>query len=381
MKVCILSHCFPPAQGAAELYIGNLAEELAKIGLEIVVVTNAFDAALPAFEEHKNLKIYRFANRFPSAFHNYGFMSELMPVLKKVYEKEKFNLLHSEHVFPVPKAGKFAEENKIPHVAVIEGISKVSLYSKLVYLTHKLVLPRSHFDILVAWSKFLSEEFLKKWGIDENKIRIIPGAVDTRKFNPFVSGTQLRNALADSGKIIFAAKPLNHTNALGLAYVIKAMKEVVGEHDCKLLIGGDGRKRKDLEELTRRLGLQEYVKFLGWIKQEKIPEYYTAADVVVDSIIYRHAGSVTVLESLASGKPNVLCDIECLPGENSFPSSNIAVLVKPGDEKDMARGIITLLEDEALGKKIGANAWNFVKENFSIEKIALRYKELYEELL
>jgi glycosyltransferase involved in cell wall biosynthesis len=380
MKVCILSHCFPPAQGAAELYIGNLAEELAKIGLEIVVITNAFDAALPAFEK-REIKIYRFANRFPPSFHNFGFMLELAPVLKKVYEKEKFNLLHSEHVFPVPKAGKFAEENRIPHVAVIEGISKISLYSKLVYLTHKFVLPRSHFDALVAWSKFLSEEFLKKWGIEENKIRIIPGGIDTEKFNPFVDSKELRNTLADPNqKLIFTAKPLNYTNVLGLAYVIKAMK-AVKEHDCKLLIGGDGRKRKDLEKLARNLDLQKHVKFLGWIRQEKIPEYYAAADVVVDSIIYRHAGSVTVLESLASGKPNVLCDIECLPGENSFPSNDIAMLVKPRDEKDMARGIITLLEDEAIGEKIGMNAWNFVKENFSIDKIALQYKNLYEELL
>lgn len=384
MKVCILSHCFSPAQGAAELYIGNIAEELAKIGVEVVVITNAFDPALPLFEDHGNLKIYRFANHFPTLLKNYGFMFEVMPTLKKVYEKERFDLLHSEHVFPVLKAGKFAEKHKIPHIVVIEGISRVSPYSKLIYLTHRLALPRAHFDILVSWSRFLSEEFFKKWGIDENKVRIIPGGLDIERFNPYTDGGQLRKSLLDSDatKLIFTAKPMNYTNVLGLAYIIKAMPHVIKEYkNCKLIIGGDGRKREDMEKLVEDLGIQQYVKFVGWIPQEKIPEHYAASDIVVNSIVYRHAGSVKVLESLSSGKPNVLCNIECLPGENSFPTEDITVLVKPGDEKDMAEGILKLLNNEELGEKLGNNAWNLIRDNFSIEKIAKDYKKLYEELV
>ncbi|MBU2560605.1 glycosyltransferase family 4 protein, partial [archaeon] len=150
---------------------------------------------------------------------------------------------------------------------------------------------------------------------------------------------------------------------------------------CKLIIGGDGRRKKDAEKLAIDLGLQDHIKFIGWIKQDDIPAYYAASDVVVNSIIYRHAGSVKVLESLSSGKPNVLCNIESLPGENSFPTEYIAMLVKPKDAHDMARGILALLNDEELGKRLGNNAWNFIRDNFSIENIAKDYKKLYEELV
>ena len=98
MKVCILSHCYPPSQGAAELYIGNLANELTKLGFEIVVITNAYDSTLPAFEEQENVKIYRFSNRFPPAFHNYGFMLGLGPTLKNVYENTQEVTLRSLEV-------------------------------------------------------------------------------------------------------------------------------------------------------------------------------------------------------------------------------------------------------------------------------------------
>jgi glycosyltransferase involved in cell wall biosynthesis len=384
MKVCILSHCFWPQQGAADLYIWNLARELSKRGLEIVVITNAFNDEAPLFEEHENVRIYRFSNRFPHIFNNYGFMLGLGPTLKKVYEKEKFDLLHSEHVFPMIKGGKFAKKNNIPHVAVIEGISKVSLYSKLIHMTHRLVIPNSHFDMLVAWSKFLKDEFLVKWGISGDKIKIIPGALDLNKFNPKKDGTKLRENLlgSEKEKLILTVTPMNYTNVIGLAYTIKAMPEVIMEYKkCKLIVAGDGRGRKDMEKLASELGLKDHIEFIGWIKQEDITKYYAAADVIVTSTVYRHAGSVKVLESLSSGRPNALCNIESLPGENSFPTEDIAVLVKPEDESDMARGILNLLNDEELGERLGNNAWNFIKDNFSIEGIAKDYEKLYGELV
>jgi glycosyltransferase involved in cell wall biosynthesis len=307
-------------------------------------------------------------------------MFRLRSKLEEVYTRERFDLLHSEHVFPVMAAEKFSKRRKIPHVATIEGISKETLHSKFVYAIYRLVFPRVNPDVLVVWSRFIEKEFLRKWGIKGDNIRVIPGGIDTDKFNPSVNGGRVRETLGKK-KIIFTAKPMYKTNALGLAYVIKAMKYVLKERsDCTLVIGGNGRKRGELEALVRRLGIQKNVAFTGWINQEKIPAYYAASDVVVDSIIYHHAGSVTVLESLASGKPNVLCNIECLPGENSFPSEDISVLVKPRDSEDMAKGIIRLLEDEKYGKKLGRNAWNFISRNFSINRVASEYKRLYEEI-
>lgn len=383
MKVCILSHCFPPSQGAAELYIGDLARELSKLGLELTVVTVAYDPRVPTFEEKSGIKIHRLSNGFPLAFKNFGFMFNVNSFLEKVWEKENFDVLHSEHIFPIPRGGGFAEKKGIPHVAVIEGISRLSLYSKFVYLAHRYCLPRSSFRVLVSWSRFLIDEFFNKWGINEGKIRIIPGAIDVRKFNPYVNGSKIREALVGEkdSKVIFTAKPLNHTNALGMTYIIRAMKNVLEEHgESLLIIAGDGRKKEELQRLALNMGLGERVRFIGWVPQEDLPRYYAASDIVVDSIIYRHAGSVTVLESLASGKPNVLCDIECLPGENSFPSSDIAVLVKPRDAQAMAKGIIKLLEDEKYGKKLGRNAWNFIARDFSIDRVAFEYKRLYEEI-
>jgi glycosyltransferase involved in cell wall biosynthesis len=383
MKICILTHDFPPGQGAALLYIDSLVRELVKLGIEIIVITILHDKNSAQIEKGENLTVYRFPVRGPSFLNNFEYGIRLLPFLEKIYKKEKFDLIHSEHVFPILNAGIFSKRKNIPHIAVIEGISKISLYSKLVYLAHKFLLPRSHFDVLISWSQFLIDEYFKKWCIDERKIEIISGGIDINKFNPFVDGTEIKEKLkTNDEKIIFTAKPLYKTNALGIAYIIKAMKYVFEKYDnCKLVIAGDGRKRKDLEKLAKDLNLEEKVEFLGGINQEKIPNYYKAADLVVNSLIYRHAGSMTILESLASGTPMVLTRIECLPGKKCVPTDDIAILVDPANDKDIARGILTLLKNEELGEKLGENAWKFIRMNFSMDKIARDYKKLYESLI
>jgi glycosyltransferase involved in cell wall biosynthesis len=383
VKVCILTHSFPPAQGAAERYISDLSQELRRLGIEVTVLAAAYDPDLPLEEEREGIRVYRSPVRAPPGFHNIGFLLQLLPRLKEVHGRERFDLLHSEHVFPVWQAGRFAKENRIPHLAVIEGISRVSLYSKFVCLTHRLVLPRAHYDLLVAWSRFLVEEFFQRWGLDDGRVRIVPGAVDTRFFYPREPPGDLRKRLSPDGKtILFTAKPLGKTNVLGLSYVLEAMVQVLREYpECRLIIGGDGRKKRDLEALARRLGIRDSVAFVGWISQERMPEYYAASDIVIDSITYRHAGSVTVLESLASGRPNVLTRIECLPGEESIPSEEVAVLVRPKDPEDMARGILELLQDPERGRRLGERGWRLVRDRFSMERVAREYQRLYEELL
>ena len=383
MRVCIASHCFPPTQGAAQLYIGGLARKLARQGIKVRVATVAFSQNAPATEEMDGVIVHRIPNPLPYNFKNFGFMGNVSTLLGRIWEEEPFDVLHSEHVFPLPSGGVFAARKGIPHVGVIEGISRVSLYSKLVYLTHRYYLPRSRYTTLVGWSRFLVERYFKKWGIHEDKVRVIPGAVDIRQFNPQVDGSRIRRALLGGrhSKIVLTAKPLYHTNALGIRYVLKAMKEVVRKHrDAVLIVAGDGRKKKELQGLARSLGLGEHARFIGWVPQHELPRYYAAADVIVDSIVYSHAGSVTVMESLASGRPNVLCDIECLPGEESFPSRDIAVLVRPMDPVSMAEGIVRLLEDQGHGRAIGRSAWKYVSRNFSMDTVASRYRELYEEL-
>ena len=382
MKICFLTHAFPPAETATASYSNSFVSELLKNDLEVVAITSKRNNSTNVIEHQDNLSVYRVDFQLPIFADFFEFMMKVATILKGVHKIENFDLVHSEHLFPAPYAGRFAKDNRLPHIVTIEGVSSVSPYSKFLFEVHKLLLPRISYDMIVSWGKYVLEKYFLKWGVNENKSMVIPGAVDTKMFNPNVDGSFVRDKFVGVEKIIFTAKPMYLTNALGMAHIIKAIKLVANEfQDFKLVVGGDGRMYNKLVNLTNRLGLADKVKFEGWIPQREMPKYYKAVDIIVDSFIFTHPGSITALESLASGTPNVLTEIECLPGEINVPPKDIAILSKPADEKSIANGIITLLDDEKLGKKIGKNAVKFIETNFSIENVVKRYINLYYEVL
>lgn len=382
MKLCFLTHAFPPAQTAAASYSKNFVKELLSNGFEVVVITTTRNNETSAVEKSGDLTVYRINLGLPIFSDFLEFMTKVSSIVGKVYEKESFDLTHSEHLYPAVYSGIFAKKHKIPHVVTIEGVSNVSPYSKMLFQLHKFLLPKISYDALVSWGRFVLENYFLKWGVDKSKCSVIPGAVDINEFSPAVSGSEIKKKLVNREKLIFTAKPMYLTNALGISLIIKAMKIVSNENkNCKLIVGGTGRMLNRLVSLTKDLKLTEQVKFIGWVPQNKMPNYYKAADIIVDSFVFSHPGSVTALESLSSGTPNVLTEIECLPGEVNVPTKDIAVLSKPSDPESIADGILKLLNDVELGNKVGKNARKFIEKEFSVEKVTQSYMKLYEELI
>lgn len=381
MRVCFITHTYPPAETAAALYSKNFVSELVKAGIDVVLITASRDGR-KTVEGLDRLTIYRVPLKMPIALDFFEILVRVMSTLGSVYEKGGFDLVHSEHLFPSIYSGRFAEKNKLPHVVTIEGVSDVSLYSKALFQYHKFWLSKIKADIIVPWSRFLIDDYFLNWGVGEEKFAVIPSGIDLSKFNPHVNGKTLREQFDESKKTIVSAKPLYYTNALGISYTIRAMKTVSDQYnDCQFIIAGTGRMENFLKRLTRKLNLEDSIKFMGWVPQSEIPKFYNASDVIVDNFIFRHPGSITVLESLASGKPNVLTKIECIPGEDNIPKDEIAMLSNARDEDSIAEGILTLLNDSKLCKQIGNNAWGFVKKNFDIREVAKRYIGLYEGLV
>lgn len=380
MKVCFITHSYPPAETAAASYSKSFVSELVKSGIDVVLIT-ASRNQLKSIEKHEGLTIYRLPLEMPIAIDFLEFLSKVSVILNKVHEKENFELIHSEHLFPAIYAGDFAYKNNLPHIVTIEGVSNVSIYSKILFQYHKFWLPRIKADKIVSWSRFLIDDYFLKWGIKKDKMDVIPGVVDINKFNPFVRYSH-RKGLGNKKKQIITAKPFYFTNALGILYTIKAMKYVIERYkDCELVIGGTGRMESVLKNFVKNVDLGNCIKFLGWVPHNDMPMFYRAADVVVDSFVFRHPGSITVLESLASGTPNVLTKIECVPGEKNIPNNSIAVLSNPKDSESIGNGILKLLENKNYGKRLAKNAWEFVKGNFTFEKIIKKYKTLYETIL
>ena len=140
----------------------------------------------------------------------------------------------------------------------------------------------------------------------------------------------------------------------GLQFLLEAciILKTKGYHNFTLLVVGDGAEREELEVFSKNHGLEDCVKWAGWVGYGSLGSYFHNADVFVLPTLEDTWGMV-VLESMTFGKP-VLCSKFAgasemvLEGENGY-------LFDPHNPEELAKVMCRFIEEPnliaAMGKK------------------------------
>lgn len=145
----------------------------------------------------------------------------------------------------------------------------------------------------------------------------------------------------------------------------------------RFVVLGDGVMRAELEEMRRRLGLEDTVVFAGWIKDAArvaVPHF----DVFFQPSLWE-AMSIATLEAMAAGVPVVATRV----GENPYviEHGTDGLLVEPGDVDAMARELMKVIDDPALRRQLGAAARGKISSHFTVEHMTRAYEQIYEDLV
>lgn len=218
-----------------------------------------------------------------------------------------------------------------------------------------------------AWAKKrLKEEF----GI--NSTTIYHG-IDLNKFNPFI--TKINKAhlgIDDNEKVILWAGELGpHKDPSTL---IRAIPLVLREYpNTKFLICGKGPWESYAINLAKKLSLERSLRFLGHVKD--LNYFYVSSDVFVSTSGTDTFGFV-VAEAMACGKPVIVSN----RGAPQEVIGDAGLIFEYDCPWNLADKIITLLENEDLSRKLGAKAYKRIVENFTWEKAARKYLEIYKSV-
>lgn len=153
--------------------------------------------------------------------------------------------------------------------------------------------------------------------------------------------------------------------------LIRAMQDV--KADVELVLVGDGPNKEHCKKVVCELGMINRVKFLG--ERSDIPELVTQAYIGVQSSIWEGFG-LTAVEMMAAHKPVIATNVNGL----KQVVEGAGYLFEVGDSKTLAFYINELLKNEALYAKIADRCCERSKE-YDIEKMAIRYQNVYQELL
>ncbi|MBV9386690.1 MAG: glycosyltransferase family 4 protein [Chroococcidiopsidaceae cyanobacterium CP_BM_ER_R8_30] len=162
-------------------------------------------------------------------------------------------------------------------------------------------------DRFIVLSKAFGNILNQKYRVDESKIHVIPGGVDLARFQPNLSRQQARAQLNWPQDRIILFTPRRLVQRMGLDKLLTAIAQIKPRiPDVWLAIAGLGPQQSALKQQATELGLNDQVRFLGFLPDDQLPLAYQAADLSVMPSQNLEGFGLTLLESLACGTP-VLC--------------------------------------------------------------------------
>jgi len=254
-----------------------------------------------------------------------------------------------------------------PHIRAINSFHILTPVSSAIRLCNRLV---SCLQDTVTSVCTPGVELLAANGVPKKKIKLLHNAVEPDYWCGG-EGSTLRNELGVSENTFVMLYAARLAEGKGHEYLLKAVSKMQG--DLCLVLAGDGEKEAELRALTQELGLDGYVRFLGFRNDMK--NLYTGADVTVCPS-ESEALSFMILESLASGTPVVATRVggnsDIITGEDDG-----GILVGYGDSEELAATLEKLRTDEALRYRISENGKARIRSEFHIDAFTAALSALY----
>nr|MBU1327583.1 glycosyltransferase [Candidatus Omnitrophota bacterium] len=330
-------------------------------------------------------KIYLHLNEF--------FMNTVRWIEKN---KKNYSLIHSHYWYSGSVALKLKDYFEIPMVHNCHSLGRVKYnvleeekppFADMRLLEEELILRRA--NAVIASTPQEVKNILDLYNVTGENIDLIRAGVDERLFRPIEKTEAIKETGLDFEKTILFIGRI--TKAKGLRILIKALKkvEIDFNKELKLLIvGGDisgamhseieSREKKYIKKQINELNLSDDVIFLGPIDREKLPYYYSLADICVIPSLYESFGLVAV-EAMACGTPVIASKAGGLA--HTVKNGYSGLHFVPGRSDHLAKRILGIITDSEKLREMGINARIRASIEFGLERTVRQIKVLYVSLI
>ncbi len=298
--------------------------------------------------------------------------------LTQVIKQGDFNIVHSH--LSSACLYSFLASFFIPDVKLIHtthGVDTVGPEhdSMLTGLRYRIF--ASRIAKIVAVSEHTKSKYINLTGIDESKVVVIPNAIEPYQYqaDENIGRQKAQLGIADNTPVLLAVGRICEQK--GYDVLLKAARILKEQgQPYKLLIAGDGPLWSEMNKQSCTLDLQAEVCFLG--RRNDVPQLLRMADIFVQSSNWEGM-SISIIEAMMCGKPIVATAVD---GTCELIKSEVdGLLVPPQDPSSLATTIAKMLKDSRMCLKLGENARKRSYKEFTMDVMARRLIELYENLL
>jgi D-inositol-3-phosphate glycosyltransferase len=376
--------------GGMSVYIRETAGELGQMGHRVDIFTRAAPAGgemvVPLAENARlvHLRSGRDTAAAKSVLHRSiaGFYREVESFRSR--HLLAYDLIHSHYWLSGSLGEKASEGWQRPHVITFhtlgaaKNLTGLGRYEPAVRVSTEKRLAATCERILSPTTADKSN-LVQLYGAADDKIAVVPCGVNLSRFRPFdAAGSRRRLDFARNESIVLYVGRFEPVK--GIDRLLPALTHLRHVHPLRLvLVGGDGSASPATQRLrnqARDLGLQKIVTFAGRIDPDRLPLYYSAADVLVVPSYYESFGLVG-LEALACGTPVVATPVGAMA--SILQPGRTGRVVTGADPRSLAGAIEGFLPG-AGRKRLSAAAIRASVLNFGWPKVAAALAQEYTAL-
>lgn len=393
MRVLFVAREYPPFEvGGAAVHTFNLVKNLRKLGISCNVISfgdPCYSSDEVTFIKPSSSIIMKSDSSATMDLRIPLDILRIASIANNLVSKEKFDVVHVEEPYVgafVKHKGKittihdtsYGEIKSIVHQQLsFPAFKRVAFYSLLGIYLEMMSIASSR--LIIAPSNQVAQELLDFYKVSKTKLQIIRNGISL----PALVGP-LDKAIAKEKLGLNVEKPLIFTAAQHifrkrldtLIYAIKLLRDQ-GLKNYNVIIAGDGPIHSKLLRLSENCGLNENIRFIGWVPKEKLYLYFKAADIFVLTSEYE-AGPISLLEAMSYGDAVVSSKIHGFPG---FMRQGIDGLLFPvGNHYSLSNSLKTLLNDPSTLKRISIASRAFAGR-FDMESISKETANLYDRII
>ncbi|WP_009632267.1 glycosyltransferase family 4 protein [Synechocystis sp. PCC 7509] len=373
--LCIGSAWFPNKPGGLERYVYELVNhlvasndkvELCGVGLpEMSPESSAIELInLAAPEERIWQRLWRIRSNFLHFMNQKTIQPDAINLHFALYSFPLLQLLPSGVPVTFSFHGPWALESQQ------EGSNQLSVWIKS--WLEQLVYQRC--DRFIVLSKAFGTILHERYKVPWIKIHVIPGGVDPTQFQISLSRSQAREQLGWQSDRFIVFTPRRLVQRMGIDVLLNALAEVKLEHpNIWLAIAGKGSQKDSLEQQALELGLENHVKFLGYVPEEDLKVAYQAADLTIMPSQSFEGFGLVLLESLASGTPVLCTPVGGMP--EVLMNFSPELITSSADAKAIATKLKALLSGE-ISLPDRDICREYATTNFNWTKIAERVRRV-----
>lgn len=388
MKILQIYPIFPPSPtsfGSGPTHIiYHLGKELVKRGHKVAVYTSA------ALDLHgrigkidnpviiDGIEVYYFS--YVASYYTFFATPGIIPAMRKSLKHFDIIHLHDIRCFQSIICHHYAKKYSIPYVVHTHGSPpRVAGEGKLKWLLdiafgNKILRDASR---VIAITQ-TEVQHLNDIGVSEDKIELVPNAVDLSQFENLPERGEFRSkhGLDRNQKIILYLGRIHKIKGLDLLTEAFAnLPKEIG--DARLVIvGPDDGYLPALKKLIKESKIAEKVLYIGPLYGEEKLKAYIDADVYVLPSIYE-TFPMTVLEACACATPVIVTD-RCQIAD--LVRDNVGFVV-PYDKDRLRDAILNMLTHKELRMKFGERGRILIKEQYNCSHRAEQIEAVYKEIL